>query len=62
MITRTTRKLKEHLATLKVGDLITVVMPREDRQGFAIPRVPGAIHRIMQNGYFETGGVIDRKF
>ena len=31
MITRTTRKLKEHLAILKVGDFITVVVPKEDR-------------------------------
>ena len=65
MIRQTTRKLRENLVAHKVGDFITVTVPKEDRQGLSTPRIPGAIHRVMQNGYFEiitTGGIIDRKF
>jgi hypothetical protein len=65
MVRQTTRKIKHNLIELKVGDFVTITVPKEDRQGLATPRIPGAINRVMLNGYYEiktSGGIIDRKF
>ena len=65
MVRQTTRKIKHNLIKLKVGDFVTITEPKEDRQRLPTPRIPGAINRVMLNGYYEiktSGGIIDRKF
>ena len=65
MVRQTTRKMKHNLIELKVGDFVSITVPKEDRQDLATPRISGAINRVMLNGYYEiktSGGIIDRKF